>query len=113
MDERTVLPRAALCGDSHANGGAGRTAVARRLRIAVDAGCEPGQMASRAHDLVLRDVRARPACARLRGLRSTFSRAVQFVLPRRRRSPSASRARVVRIEQHAKMWIEDRVTVRM
>ena len=33
----------------------------------VDAGCEPDQVASRAHDLVLRDVPAAAECARLRG----------------------------------------------
>ena len=51
--------RAALRVRARAYARTGGAPYARGLRRAVDAGREPGQVASRAHDLVLRDVRAR------------------------------------------------------
>ncbi len=69
--------------------GARGAAVAGGLRAAVDARREPGQVASRARHVVLRDVRARGAPARLRAVRPRVPRALQLVLQRRRRQASA------------------------
>ncbi len=65
-------------------------AVGRGLRAAVDARCEPGQVASRAHDLVLRDVRPPALPARIPAVRPRVPRALQLVLQRDRRAASAS-----------------------
>ena len=73
--------------------GAGRAAVGRGLRVAIDARCKPGQVAPRACELVLRDVRARPSMPRLRAVRPGVPRALQFVLQRRWRQASAAAAR--------------------
>ena len=63
------------------------------LRDPVHAGREPGQMAPRAHDVVLRDLRARAEPARLPAVRPGVPRAVQFVLQRGRREAPAAGAR--------------------
>ena len=82
--------RHALRSRPRRDAGARRAAVGRGLRAAVDARREPGQVASRAHDLVLRDLRARAARARATRRSTRVPRAVQLVLQRRRRTPSAA-----------------------
>ena len=73
--------------------GARRAAVGGGLPGAVDARREPDQVAPRARHLVLRDLRARALRGRLRALRPRLPRALQQLLPGRRRAASAAAAR--------------------
>ena len=68
-------------------------AVAGRSGDPVDAGREPDQVASRAHDLVLRDLSASAEYPRLQDFRRTLRLPVQFLLRRRRPAPRAAEAR--------------------
>ena len=73
--------------------GARRAAVGRRLPGAVDARREPDQVAPRAHHLVLRDLRARALRAAASCPSTPLPRAVQQLLPGRRRAAPARAAR--------------------
>src|SRR3954468_8452442 len=57
-----------------------RAAIGRGPDYPVDAGCEPDQMASRAHDMVLRAVSAEVLCAGLCRVRSALRLPVQLLL---------------------------------
>ena len=70
-----------------------RTAVGGGLPGAVDAGRESGEVAPRAHHLVLRDVRARAGPTRATSRSTRVPRPVQLVLQTRRRAASAPAAR--------------------
>ena len=86
-------PRRTLPLDPPGHLRAGGAAVGRGLRDPVDARRQPGEVASRAHHLVFRDLRARAAAARLPRVRCRLSLPVQFLLQRHRRAPPAPRAR--------------------
>ena len=68
-------------------------ALAGRPDRAVDAGCQPDQVASGAHHVVLRNLRAAPAAAGLSPVRSGLRVSLQFLLRGGRPASSAAAAR--------------------
>ena len=86
-------PQQAVHGRPHLHRAARRAAVGRGPDGPVDARRQPDQVAPGAHHVVLRDLRAAPACARLPRLRSRLRVSLQLLLRGRRPAPSAAPAR--------------------
>src|SRR6202163_524104 len=80
---------------AHRDRTACRPFVGGGLRDSVHARCESGQVASCAYELVLRNIRSRATSARVPGVSSSVSRAVQLLLQQYRRQASAPPARFV------------------